>query len=201
MPFEREAPISAHEERIFLALGYLVVRWNYAEYHIRQLLRENVGAASMLDPASIKISNSVPSALSTNLFELAKTWEGREGEPYIKSLDEAFRVAVDHRNHLVHGAWMTVACGDPETAVAVMIPSKIRNSQLELPSHVPVEDFERTAHYFHDLGLFAWNVYVGFSADGARAVDGEGQPVVAELPPLLSALPPIERLYHTGTDG
>jgi hypothetical protein len=201
MSSEREAPISAHEQRIFFALGYLVVRWNYAEYHVRQLLRQKVGAASMLDPASIKISNSVPSALSTSLLELATTWEGREGEPYIKSLDEAFRVAVDHRNHLVHGAWMTVASGDPETAVAVMIPSKIRNSQLELPSHVPVDDFERTARSFDDLGMFAWSVYVGFSPDGARAVDASGQPVVAELPPLLPSPPPIERPYHTEAEG
>jgi hypothetical protein len=190
-----ETPVTPEEDRIFLALGYLVVRWNYAEHHVRQLLRRASGAGSMLELPSIKVSNSVSSVLAVDLSALAKKWEGREGEPYIKCLEEAFKVAIDHRNHLVHGTWMTVACGDPETAMAVMIPSKIRNSQHELPSHVPVEEFEGTAHYFHDLGMFARSVHVGFAADGERAFDGERQPVIPHLPPMIELLPPIERIY------
>lgn len=192
-----EALISAHEERIFLALGYLVVRWNYSEHFIRQLLLRDVGSGSMLEPASIKVSNRVPSGLSEDLAELAKKRNGSEGEPFIRGLDAAFRIAVDHRNHLVHGAWMTVACGDPETAMAVMLPSKIKDSRLELPSHVPVEEFEATARYFHDLSVFARSVCIGFNGDGTRALNQEGQHVVPELPPVIEPLPAIERLYYS----
>lgn len=188
--------IASSEQRIFLALGYLVVRWNYAEYHVRQLLRRDCDSESMLEPSSIKVSNMKPFELSAKLSALARTWEREEGGPYIKCLSEAFHVALDHRNHLVHGAWMTLPYGDPDAAAAVMVPSKIRNSRLELPSHMTVEDFERTAHYFHDLGIFAWSVYVGFAADGVKAVDGEGRPVIPELPSMIDRLPPIERVYH-----
>lgn len=83
---EKYALVTPEEERLLLALGYLVVQWNYTEHFVRQLLRRDSGAESMLDPLSIKVSNAVPSALSVNLGELAKSWEGRElarqpGEP------------------------------------------------------------------------------------------------------------------------
>jgi hypothetical protein len=189
--------ISSHEKRIFVALGYLVVRWNYAEHFVRQLLRRDIGTDAILEPASIKVSNRRSSDLSRDLRALANTWSAREGEPFIKGLDEAFRIAVDHRNHFVHGAWMTVTCGDPETAMAVMSPSMIKDSRLELPSHVPVEVFEATAHYFHDLGLFARAVCIGFNGDGTRAHDEEGQNVIPELPPVIEPLPAIERHYYS----
>lgn len=198
---EKYALVTPEEERLLLALGYLVVQWNYTEHFVRQLLRRDSGAESMLDPLSIKVSNAVPSALSVNLGELAKSWEGREGEPYIKRLNKAFNIAVDHRNHLVHAPWATSVFGNPKTAIALMIPSKIRHSRVELPSHVPAEDFERTALYFHELAMFARNALLGFDSGGARAIDGGGQPILPALPPLIAPLPSIERFHLDSLEG
>jgi hypothetical protein len=65
-----------------------------------------------------------------------------------------------------------------------------KNNKPQTPSHVMLSEIRAIANHFHDLAIFAREVNIGFAADGARALDARGQPVLAELPTMLIALEP-----------
>ena len=195
-----ETILSQQEERLLLSLGYLVMRYNYAEYFVRQMFRQQLEIDSIFDPKSVKVSNRVPTGLIEDLKELSAKIKDTESDPYVSRLAEAFEQAAERRHHLVHGVFMTAQRGDASDAIAVLIPSKMFGGRLELPKHVDGKEIETVAHHFHDLAMFARAVNLGFCPKGGRATNADSTPVIANLPPLIELLPPIDRQFYDEVD-
>jgi len=116
-------------------------------------------------------------------------WKG-EGKPYLDCMIAAYEVAREHRNHFVHGVYMTFGARGPYEATAVLIPAKPINGSSQVPSHVTLGDMLPVARHIHELAMFSRDVMVGFDSSGNRALNADGTPVLADLPLLVSPLPP-----------
>jgi hypothetical protein len=65
-----------------------------------------------------------------------------------------------------------------------------KDGKPQAPSFVQMSEVRRIAEHFHDLAMFAREVSIAFDVKGERALDGDGNFVIADLPPLVTALPP-----------
>lgn len=188
------APISKSEEDLLTCLGYLVMKWNYAEWCARQTLRAYVSDTSLDDPGHLKLSSRTAMGIEDDLRNIAlPQWQG-PGRIYLERLLDAYTVARDHRNHYVHGVYATHGPGGPRPAQAVLIPAKPKNKKAQLPSFVTIADMRPLADHFHELGMFAQQVMAGFDQHGNRALNSDGTPVLAQLPALLTTLSPCKYL-------
>ena len=184
-----EPLLSKSEESLLSCLGYLVVRWNYLEHCTRQILRMYAHGDSIDDPDHLRISAQVAVRIEQELKKVAAShWTG-EGKRYLDCLIAAYEIAREHRNHFVHGIYMTSAARGPFEAEAVLIPAKPINGHSQLPSHVKLGDLFAVAEHIHALAMFAREVMVGFDANGNRALNADGTLVLTELPCLVSPLP------------
>lgn len=181
--------MSKSEENVLSCLGYLVVRWNYLEHCARQILRMYAQGDSIDDPDHLRISGHIAIRIEQELTKIAAShWTG-EGKRYLDCLIPAYEIAREHRNHLVHGIYMTFGARGAYEAEAVLIPAKPINGRSQVPSHVKLSDMRPVAEHIHALAMFAREVMVGFDANGNRALNADGTLVLVELPSLISPLP------------
>jgi hypothetical protein len=189
-----EPRLSPAEEKLLSCLGYLVARWNYVEHCTRQILRMYAEGESIDDPDHLRISSHVAVRIEQELKKVAAThWTG-VGKPYLDSLIAAYEVAREHRNHLVHGIYMTFGASGPFEAHAVLVPAKPIDRRSQVPSYVKLSELLPVAEHVHELAMFAREVMVGFDASGNRALNANGTPVLAALPSLIVQLPPCKYL-------
>ena len=185
-----ESRLSKSEERLLSCLGYMVIRWNYLEHCSRQILRMYAEGDSIDDPDHLRISAHVAVRIEQELKKVAAgRWTG-EGKPYLDCLIAAYETAREHRNHFVHGIYMTFGERGPFEAQAVLVPAKPINGRSQVPSHVKLSEMLPVAEHIHELAMFAREVMVGFNAVGNRAVNADNTPVLAFLPDLVVPLPP-----------
>jgi hypothetical protein len=184
--------ISKNEEELLTCLGYLAMKWNYAEWCARQTLRAYVPDTSLDDPGHLKLSARMAKGIEDDLRNIAlPQWLG-VGRIYLERLIDAYTVARDHRNHYVHGVYTTLGTGGPMPAQALLVPVMPKNKKTQLPSFVTIADMRPIADHFHELGMYAQQVMVGFDQYGSRALNSDGTPVLAQLPALLTPLPPCK---------
>jgi len=198
--------LAKSEEEIFTAIGYLVVRWNYAEFFARQILRAYVQGDSLFHPEHLKLSRQQSWWIEDELRKKVLPLWTRTGRPYLERLVEAYATAREHRNHLFHGIYDTFAGMGEREAQALLYPAKPKNGRPQAPSFVPKSEVRRIADHFHDLAMFSRDVSIAFDAKGDRALDSDGNHVIAELPALVEALPActyetIDPKYFIATDG
>lgn len=186
--------ISKREEEILTSLGYLVMRWNYAEYCARQILRKYLMGDSLNDPDHLKLSARNAKWIEDELrTDTLPRWQG-SGRPYLERLIDAFAVAREHRNHLVHGIYATADTKGPPPAQAILIPAMPKNKKAQLPTFTTAAEMRPIANHFHDLAMFAREVMIGFDQRGERALNSDGSPVLEQLPALISPLQPCQFL-------
>ena len=181
--------LAKSEEEILTSIGYLVVRWNYAEFFARQILRAYVSGDSLFHPEHLKLSKQqswwIEEELRTSVLP---KWTGM-GHGYLERLIEAYTNGRGHRNHLVHGIYMTLAGMGEHEAQAFLYPAMPKDGKPQAPSFVPKSEVKRIADHFHDLAMFTREVSIAFDVKGDGAVVGNGNFVIVDLPPLLIALP------------
>jgi hypothetical protein len=139
-------------------------------------------------PDHLRISAHAAMGIEKELKNVATNhWTG-EGKRYLECLIAAYEIAREHRNHFVHGIYMTVA-PDASEATAVLIPAKPINKHSQLPSHVKLSDIRPIAEHIHALAMFSREVMIGFDAHGDRALNADGTFVLTEFPHLVLPLP------------
>lgn len=182
-------PLSKGEEEILTQVGYLVMKWNFAEWCARQILRRYAKGDSLDDPDHLKLSARTAKWIEDELRDAAlPKWQG-SGRPYLERLINAYASAREHRNHVVHGIFGTAHTGGDAPAQAILIPSMPKNNQPQLPQHITTFDLQPIAVHFHDLTDFARKVMVAFDPRGGRALNADGSPVIDSLPTFITPLP------------
>jgi hypothetical protein len=193
--------LSNREEEILTCIGYLVMRWNYAERCARQIIRADVAGESMNDPAHLKLSARPAKWIEEELRDaILPKWQ-EPGRQYLLCLITAYSVAREHRNHIVHGIYLTADTGGAYPAQAVLFPPMPKNGKTQIPSYVTASDIRKIANHIHDLGMFAREVMVGFNARGERAQNADGSPALAQLPALIAPLETCQYLTFDGVVG
>lgn len=189
-----DSTLSKSENELLSGLGYLVVRWNYLEYWGRQILRQYVEADSIDAPGHLRISAHGAMEIEKALKKVvSEHWAG-EGRPYLDRLILVYEIAREHRNHLVHGIYLTADTNGPCGATAILFPAKPIKRSTQLPSFVQVGELRSTAQHIHDLAMYARTVMLAFDGKGQRKLNSDGKPEVAELPELISPLPVLEHI-------
>lgn len=192
--------LTPDEEQIMSAIGYLVVRWNYADHSTRLALRPYLEGESLLDEDHIKLSNNRPKTVAARLAQdLLPRW-GEPGRTYLERLIDAYNAAREHRNHIVHGVNSTFPPLGDRPACALVIPGQPYEKKLEAPSYVSLDELKSMAGHFHDLAMFAREVAIAFAKDGSIALNHDGSPVLEDLPALIPVLPPVERTLISKED-
>jgi hypothetical protein len=186
--------ISKREEEILTCLGYLVMRWNYAEWCARQILRKYVSGSSMDDLDHLAISKLQALQIEFRLRdEVLPKWNG-PGKQYLETLVKSYSIAREHRNHFVHGIYATADAGGSSCAQAILIPAKPKNNKTQLPAHATAADVRVIGEHAHDLAMFARKVMLGFDERGDVALNPDGSPVIDPLPVLITPLVPLKYL-------
>ena len=184
--------ISKREEEILTGLGYLVMRWNYAEWCARQILRKYASGSSLDDPDQLAISKLQALNIEIRLRdEVLPKWNG-PGRQYLETLVKSYSIAREHRNHFVHGIYATADAGGSSYAQAILVPAKPKNNKTQLPAHATVADIRVVGDHAHDLAMFAREVMLGFDERGDRALNPDGSPVIDPLPALITPLEPLK---------
>lgn len=104
-------------------------------------------------------------------------------------------MAREHRNHFVHGIYITLGARDPYEAEAVLIPAKPINGRSQVPSHAKLSDMRPVAEHIHALAMFAREVMVGFDANGNRAERGRHARIGGATQPHI-ALADVQVRHH-----
>jgi hypothetical protein len=186
----RDYPIlNRGEEEILATIGYLTMRWNYAEHCCRQILRRDAPGGSINDPqhptTSKKTAFGVEQALRTDILP---NW-GAPGKPLLENLIEAFATARKHRNQKLHGIWMTASSGGDAPAQALLLNVQPVGGKTPAPRFVTNADLKALAIPFWELGILAQKVMVAFDSFGAQAKNEDGTFVLPVLPTLIAPLP------------
>lgn len=184
--------LSRQEADLLASIGYLVVRWNYAESFTRKIIGMYVQGDSLFHPERLKLAKRQSIWIEEELQTTAlPRWRGI-GRPYLERLIECYTRAREHRNHLVHGIYMTFGPMGPNEAQALLLPAMPKDGKPQAPTYALHSEIRLIASHFHDLAMFARDVSLAFDEDGSRAVDREGNPVLAELPSLLTPIRPCK---------
>jgi hypothetical protein len=192
MPNTDSNLLSAAEEAVLTSIGYLVMRWNYAESCARQIIRQYVEGNSLADPEHLRLSSRSAMWIERQLeADVLPRWTGI-GRQHLERLIEAYSRAREHRNHIVHGIYMTVSPSGPRPALAVLLPIMPKNNKPQALSHITVHDLRPIAHHLHDLAMFAREVSICFGPNGDIALNADGTPVLEKLPDLLEPIRPCK---------
>jgi hypothetical protein len=193
---EVRKPMSQGELEILSAIGYLTMRWNYAEHCSRQILRQYVDDEHIDDPGHIRLSGRPAKWIEDELRERVLPIWREPGRTYLASLIDAYGAARVHRNQKVHGIWMTVDTGGSRPAQALLMNSMPVGGKTQAPDFIAHGDLTVLFEPFMLLGEFAQKVGVGFDKEGLRAHNRDGTYVIDPLPPLLVplALPVLKPL-------
>ena len=193
----QEGLLNPDEEKLLTALGYLVMRWNYAEYFARQILRKNLAEDSLFDEGHMKISRQSAGHIEDALRKLAlPNWQN-PGRKFLEGLIEAYSSGRQHRNHIVHGIWSTAPQRGHWPAQAILIYAKPHDGKLWHPSNIELDKLVATANHFHKLAMFAREVALTFDGEGSVAKDSDGSPIMHKFPEIISPLPEVERIEIT----
>lgn len=180
------------EQEILTAVGYLVMKWNYAEHCARQILRGYLSGTSLDAPDHLKLSSKMAKWIEDELRDAAlPRWTG-VGRPYLEALIDAYSIAREHRNQIVHGLWATANTQGPHGATAILMNEMPRDSKVVAPKHMRRSDLQPLIEHFTLLAEYSQNVMVAFDTSGARTLKRDGSPALDPLPPLIAALPPCE---------
>jgi hypothetical protein len=189
---EINGQLSKQEADLLASIGYVVVRWNYAESFARQLIGMYVQGDSLFHPERLKLAKLPSLRIEEELQAKAlPRWLG-EGRPYLERLIECYTRAREHRNHLVHGIYMTFGPMGPNEAQALLVPAMPKDGKPQAPTYAAHSEIRSVASHFHDLATFARDVSLAFDEEGSRAVDREGKPVLGELPSMLAPIHPCK---------
>lgn len=181
--------LASEEESVLAALGYLVMRWNYAEHFARQILRRYLAGESIFEKEHVKLTKLPAVEIEKRLAnEVLPRWQ-RPGRSFLEHLICAYSVGREHRNRIVHGIYLTTPTRGERPAQAVLI--SWRPEHENLPPFVDLETMQKTAHHFHDLAMFARAVSLSFGGDGSIARDKDGSPVMIDLPNMIEVLPAL----------
>ena len=187
--------LSNREEAILTCVGYLVMRWNYAEWSARQILRKYVAADSIDDPEHLKVSARMAKSIEDELRNsVLPKWTGL-GRKYLEVLLDAYAIAREHRNHFVHGIYATFDTASSEAAQALLIPSAPKNKKTQVPTFTTIATMRPIAEHFHDLAMFARDVMAAFDERGERALNPDRTPALDPLPSPITPLEPCQ--YET----
>lgn len=140
------------EEEILTNVGYLVMKWNYAEYCARQILRRQIQGGSLSDPEHMKLSNRSAGWIENELRDRTLPLWTDPGRRYLESLIDAYAAAREHRNHIVHGFWMTSGGGGSTPAQGILNPSKPIAGKNQLITFFSAADLRSITDHFHALG-------------------------------------------------
>ena len=186
--------LAPDEEKLLTALGYLVMRWNYAEGFARGILRKNFPEGSLADVNHMKISSRSAGGIESDLQKLAlPNWQN-PGRPFLERLIDVFSSGREFRNSIVHGIYFTVPQRGEWPARAVLTFEKPRGGKVHLLPDIELEKLIETANYFHDLAMFAREVSLTFDMKGAVATNNDGSPVMLKFPTMIVPLSGIERI-------
>jgi hypothetical protein len=184
--------ISKGEEEILVCIGYIVMRWNYAERCARQIIRSYVVGDSLDDAAHLKLSSRGAKWIEDELKNAALPKWGGTGRKYLEALIHTFAAAREHRNHFVHGIYDTFRSSGPRPALGLLMPTMPWNNRTQLPSYTSLTEMRPIANHLHELAIYAQAVMVGFDSRGEPMLNPDGSPVLAEPPSMISPLPPLQ---------
>ncbi len=184
--------LTPDEEKLLTALGYVVMRWNYAENFARMILRQYRSGNSLHDQEHMSLSQQNAGWIETELKKKALPQYEEPGRKFLERLIDAYSSARKHRNNIVHGIHSTIEAMGEYPAQAILIPGKLKNGKYYFPPAIDLKILQETAHHFHDLAMFAREVYLTFNQDGSVACNKDGSPVMPVFPTMVSHLPEIE---------
>ena len=187
---EEELVLTADEDALLSSVGYLVMRWNYAEHCARQILRQYLAGDALSDKDHLKLTRLPASAIEEELKKVALPKWQQPGREFLSQLITAYSSARSHRNRIVHGLYATSPSrGEwpPHLILISMIPD-----HWEYRPFIDLATIQRTAHHFHDLAMYAREVSLTFAGDGSFAYNFDGSRIMADLPKEVQALPHIE---------
>ena len=181
-------PLTNGELEILTAVGYLVMKWNYAEHCARQILRGYLQGTSIDDPDHLKLSSRNARWIEQELRdEVLPRWTG-VGARHLTRLVEAYASARPHRNRIVHGLQMTADAGSG--AQAFLLHTMPQSRKSASPDLVRIAEFAPLIAHFTELAEFSQNVLVAFDQCGNLATNKDGTLVLPHLPPLIDVLSP-----------
>lgn len=189
--------VSPSQNQLFARLGYISTRWNYLEDCSRQILRMYVEGESLDAPDHLEISRYGAIHIERRLDAISAHWVD-EGKPFLDCLIRAFTRAREYRNHLIHGAYMTVGARGPYEAHVILVPSKPIGNYSQHPSHITLSELTKIADHVHELAMFAREIMIGFDKNGNRALNSDGTPVLLNLPNLIEPLDPCKYVTDEG---
>jgi hypothetical protein len=182
------------EDQLLSSLGYLVLRWNYAEHFARQILRSYIPEGGLSGRDHLKLTRARASSLEERLEkEAIPNWK-QPGKEFLNQLIDAFASAREYRNRIVHDAWDTFpARGDYQ---ACLIRLSLDPKYEKLPPQLYLTDLRKIADHFHDLAMFAREVSLTFTSDGSIAINSDGSPVMEKMPEAVRPLPDLSSLKN-----
>lgn len=121
--------LTSDEEKLLIALGYLVMRWNYAEHFARQILRQYLPGDSIYDKDHLKLTKKPAGGIEDDLRKLALPKWQCPGRPFLIKLIDAYESARKHRNHVVHGIFSTMHARGEWPAQALLISWRLYSLQ------------------------------------------------------------------------
>ena len=184
--------LGARELEILTAVGYLVMKSNYAEYCARQILRSYIKPSSFADQEHLKLSSRTARWIEDELRDAALPLWQNPGRPFLERLIEAYSRARQHRNKIVHGVWATSDAGGPKGATALLVNHMPIKGKEPVPEFISIDHLRLLGDHFTLLAAFSQRVMVAFDQDGAQARNSDGTPVVATFPELIPVLPACE---------
>jgi hypothetical protein len=181
------------EEAILAAIGYLVMRWNYAENFARQILRMYCNEGTLFSKGHQKISGQSAGGIEQDLEKIALPNWGHPGFEYLERLIEVYASGRNHRNNIVHGIHSTSPQRGKWPAQAIMVYAKPQAGKLFIPTNIDLHELKNVAHHFHDIAMFARDVAICFNKDGSVAENPDGSAVLPSLPTMILPLPAVQR--------
>lgn len=189
---EEESLMDPSSQQLLFYVGYLVARWNYAEYFARDILKPYAQGESIFAPEYIKLGRKKSREIENDLRTIALPLWACPGRPYLERLVDCYAVAREHRNHVVHGVYMELGSFGPHEAKAWMMPAMPVNGLPQAPSFLSASEIRTLADYFHDLAMFAREVAITFRQDGSVQPPDEGSSAARPFPAMISVLPKLE---------
>lgn len=187
------ARLSAHELDLLTLIGYLLMKWNYAEWAARLILRREViddpnEDSSLNNTAHLTLSGRTAGWIESRLRDKTlPSWQ-EPGRAYLEHLVLAYSIAREHRNKIVHGIWGIMDASGPNPAKALLINVKPIAGKSPRPELLTTADIQPLSDYFTELAEFAQNVAVGFTTSGERERNQDGSVALEKLPPLINLL-------------
>ena len=103
--------LTPDEEKLLTAVGYLVMRWNYAEHFARMILRQYLSGDSLHDQDHMNLSRLPAGGIEKDLENKALPNWHEPGRSFLEHLIAAFASGRNHRNHIVHRIYDTTEAG------------------------------------------------------------------------------------------